>query len=156
MGYVLPAHIYDLVHKGFKDEKQADILLRVVELSFSEIEREVKEEFQEQKEVVKSAVYNELRNELATKEFVRAEAAALRDEMHQEIGKLRDEMQQEIGKLRGEVMDLREEMHQEVSSIRSDIRVLDFQMKVLIALMILGMTLMNPNFVELLRQIFMK
>jgi len=57
----------------------------VIELSFSEIEREVKEEFQEQKEVVKSAVYNELRNELATKEFVRAEADALRDEMHREI-----------------------------------------------------------------------
>ncbi len=167
MGYVLPAHIYDLVRKEFGDEKKADVLLRVIELSFSEIEREVKEEFQEQKEVVKSAVYNELRNELATKEFVRAEATALRDEMHQEIGKLRgevislrEEMYQEIGKLQDEMHQeigkLRDEMHQEVSSIRSDIRVLDFQMKVLIALMILGMTLMNPNFVELLRQIFVR
>ncbi len=171
MAYILPAHIYELVHKEFRDEKKADALLRAIELSFSEIERELRGEIEEKKEVLKSAVYNELRNELATKEFVRAENAILRDEIHQEISQLREEMNREISQLREEmhqeinqlreemyqeINQLREEMYREVSSLRLDIRVLDFQMKVLIGLVILGMSLMNPTFIELMRQIFIR
>jgi hypothetical protein len=46
--------------------------------------------------------------ELATKEFVRAEIAGLRAELHKEMGGLRGELRKEMG-------DLRAELHKELN-----------------------------------------
>ena len=53
--------------------------------------------------------------ELATKEFVRAEIAGLRAELHQEMGGLRMD-------LRGEMAELRADLRGEMTELRADLR----------------------------------
>jgi hypothetical protein len=64
-------------------------------------------------------------DELVTKQFLRAELAELRTELHDEIGSLRTELHDEIGSLRTELHDeigaLRTELHQHVGSLRTEI-----------------------------------
>jgi len=76
----------------------------------------------EQKVIVKAELKDELRKELVTKE-----------EFFGEIGKLRQEIETIRQELKGEIRELR------------------IYMKFLIILMIIGFTLFNPNFFELLK-----
>ena len=68
-------------------------------------------------------MYNELRTELATKEFVRAE----------------------INGVRAEIASVREEL----AELRAEIKHINFQLKLLIGFAIFGLTLFNPSFVKL-------
>lgn len=75
------------------------------------------------KEAIKSEMYNELRAEMATKEFVRAEINQLRSEFH----------------------ELRSEFHE----LRSEIKQYALLLKVLMGIAVFGLTLFNPAFVKL-------
>ncbi len=53
-------------------------------------------------------------DELVTRQYLRAELAELRTELHYEIGSLRSELHHEIG-------SLRTELHHEIGSLRTEI-----------------------------------
>ncbi len=71
-------------------------------------------------DAIKSELYNELRAELATKEFVRAEI---------------------------------NEVRAEISELRAEVKQLGVWLKVLIGLIVFGLTLFNPAFVKLVELI---
>ena len=85
MAYSLPRDVFLLLESAFnQDRDKAEIFAKAIESSIQAID----EKANENKQVVKAELYNELRNELATKEFVRAEIAEIRAEiaeLHAEV-----------------------------------------------------------------------
>jgi predicted solute-binding protein len=82
MQYTLPRNIFDeLVKNVGKDnaEKFANAIEKFLEI----IKKESEKEIIQQKESLKAELYNELRNELATKEFVRAEINEIKAEINE-------------------------------------------------------------------------
>jgi parvulin-like peptidyl-prolyl isomerase len=81
----------------------------------------------EKKQQLKAELYDSLRSELATKEFVRAEISEVRSEIS--------------------------EVRSEISEVRSEQKNTQTLLKVIIGLMIFALTLANPAFIELLKSI---
>lgn len=131
MAYSLPREAFALLETAFNhDREKAEIFARAIEESIRHIETQADERIGTKTEALKSGLYNELRTELATKEFVRAEGNALRAEFQ--------ELRAEFQKLRAEYQEL-----------RVDIRQNALLLKVLIGIAVFGLTLFNPSFVKL-------
>ena len=81
MSYSLPRDVFILLESAFnQDREKAEIFAKAIEESIRAIEEKADERIVAKKETFKSELYNELRSELATKEFVRAEINQLRSE----------------------------------------------------------------------------
>ena len=128
MAYLLPRDAYLLLEEAFNNDRaKAEVFAHAIETSISAIQDKASEHIVDKKDSLKSELYNELRSELATKEFVRAEINGLRDEIHQDMGNLRTD----------------------VTQLRGEIKQMALQLKILIGLAIFGLTLFNPAFVKL-------
>ena len=78
MAYSLPHDVFVLLETAFnQDHEKAGVFAKAIEGSIQSIETQANEQLIHKKEVLKSELYNELRTELATKEFVRAEISQL-------------------------------------------------------------------------------
>ena len=89
--------------------------------------KEVEKDIIQKKDNLKAEIYNELRNELATKEFVRAEINEVRAEIN--------------------------EVKAEINEVRSEIQKNNLLLKILIGISIFALTIFNPNFVTLIEKI---
>ncbi|MFZ2452092.1 MAG: hypothetical protein WAW36_16375 [Methylovulum miyakonense] len=139
MAYSLPRDAFLLLEEAFNhDRPKAEVFAHAIEASITAIQDKANEYIVDKKEAIKSELYNELRTELATKEFVRAEINGLRAEIKQDINDLRTELKQNINDLRIELNDL-----------RTDVKQTALLLKILIGLTIFGLTLFNPAFVKL-------
>ncbi len=98
-------------------------MLRLIEGSIQSIETQANEHAERNKGDLKSELYNDLRSELVTKEFVWAEI---------------NEVRTEIADVRSEIAELRAEMKQNA-----------LLLKILIGIAVFGLTLFNPAFVKL-------
>lgn len=84
MAYSLPREAFALLETAFNhDREKAEIFARAIEESIRHIETQADERIGAKTETLKSGLYNELRTELATKEFVRAEINVLRAEFQE-------------------------------------------------------------------------
>jgi len=82
MSYSIPRDVFLLLETAFnQDREKAEIFARAIESSIQAIENQAEERITQRKETLKSELYNELRTELATKEFVRAEISEVRAEI---------------------------------------------------------------------------
>lgn len=124
MTYTLPRPIFDLLFEALGDKHKTEVFARAIESSIQAIDDKAVATIIEKKEQVKSELYNELRTELATKEFVRAE-----------------------------ISDVKACFHSEISEVRAEIKSMQTLMRVLIGLMVFGLTLANPAFIELIKSI---
>lgn len=77
---------------------------------------------------LKREVMDDLRDELASRDFVRAEISDLRTELKQDIADLRTELKKDMANVRAETTDLRTEManlrtelKQDISDVRAEI-----------------------------------
>jgi len=89
MHFSLPRELYEeLVNSVGKESanKFAQAIEKFLEIIYENSQKEIVEK----KEYIKAELYNELRNELATKEFVRAEI----NEVRTEINEVRAEIKQ--------------------------------------------------------------
>ena len=129
IGYTIPNDLFEeLSDKIGKDG--AKKISKVIEDILSFIIQESKKEIDEKKENIKAQLYNELRNELATKEFVRAE----------------------INEVRAEINEVRAE----INEVRAEIKQNNLLLKVLIGISLFALTIFNPNFITLIEKIFSK
>ncbi|MDF1582436.1 MAG: hypothetical protein P1P78_03915 [Methyloprofundus sp.] len=91
MAYSLPRDVFLLLEVAFnQDREKAEVFAKAIESSIQSIETQTNEHVERNKGVLKSELYNDLRSELATKEFVRAEI----NEVRTEIAELRADMKQ--------------------------------------------------------------
>jgi hypothetical protein len=121
MAYSLPRDVFLLLEAAFnQDRDKAEIFAKAIENSIRAIEEKADERIVDKKDAIKSELYNELRAELATKEFVRAEI---------------------------------NEVRAEISELRAEVKQLGVWLKVLIGLIVFGLTLFNPAFVKLVELI---
>ena len=91
MSYSIPRDVFLLLEAAFNnDREKAEVFAKAIEGSIQAIEKQADERITHKKKMLKSELYNELRAELATKEFVRAE----------------------IGEVRAEISDVRAELKQ--------------------------------------------
>lgn len=82
MAYSLPHDVFVLLDTAFnQDHEKAGVFAKAIEASIQSIETQANEQIIHKKEILKSELYNELRSELATKEFVRAEINEVRTEI---------------------------------------------------------------------------
>jgi len=82
MAYSLPHDVFVLLETAFnQDHEKAGVFAKAIEGSIQSIETQANEQLIHKKEVLKSELYNELRTELATKEFVRAEISEVKAEI---------------------------------------------------------------------------
>ena len=124
MSYSIPRDVFLLLEAAFnQDREKAEIFAKAIEGSIQAIENQADERITHKKEALKSELYNELRTELATKEFVRAEIS---------------EVRAEISEVRAEIRVVREELKHNA-----------LLLKILIGIAIFGLTLFNPAFVKL-------
>lgn len=128
MSYSIPRDVFLLLEAAFnQDREKAEIFARAIESSIQAIENQAEERITQKKETLKSELYNDLRTELATKEFVRAE----------------------INEVRAEISEVRTE----ISQLRAEIKHNALLLKVLIGIAVFGLTLFNPAFVKLVELI---
>jgi outer membrane protein TolC len=127
MIYTLPRPIYDLLLEALGDKQKTDVFARAIESSIQAIDDKAVESILEKKHQLKNELYDSLRNELATKEFVRAE----------------------ISEVRAEISEVRAE----ISEVRAEQKNMQTLLKVIIGLMIFGLTLANPAFVDLMKSL---
>ena len=127
MTYTLPRNIFDLLLEAIGDKQKTEVFARAIESSIQAIDDKAVESITEKKHQLKAELYNDLRSELATKEFVRAE----------------------ISEVRAEISEVRTE----ISEVRAEIKAMQTWMKVLVGLMVFGLTLANPGFIELIKSI---
>ncbi|MEI7995150.1 MAG: hypothetical protein WCH01_09645 [Methylococcaceae bacterium] len=91
MAYSIPHDVFVLLEAAFnQDREKAEVFAKAIESSIQAIENQADERITHKKEALKAELYNELRAELATKEFVRAEIG----EVRVEIGEVRAELKQ--------------------------------------------------------------
>ncbi len=88
MNYTLSRELFDELVKKLGKEG-AEKFANAIELFLEIIHKEADKEIIQKKEELKAQLYNDLRNELATKEFVRAEI----NEVRAEINEVRAEIQ---------------------------------------------------------------
>ena len=127
MTYTLPRPIFDLLLEALGDKQKTEVFARAIESSIQAIDDKAVESITEKKHQLKSELYNDLRSELATKEFVRAE----------------------ISEVRAEISEVRAE----ISEVRGEMKNMQTLMKVLIGLMVFGLTFANPAFIELIKSV---
>lgn len=78
MAYSLPHDLYLLLESALnQDREKTDVVARAIESSI----RAIDDKADDKKQVIKAELYNDLRNELATKEFVRAEINEVKAEI---------------------------------------------------------------------------
>ncbi len=70
---------------------------------------------------LKQEAIKDIRGNIATNDFVRAEIAELRSELKQDIAEVRNEMLDLKAELKQDIADLREEVHAELSKMDSKI-----------------------------------
>ena len=109
------------------DKQKTEVFARAIESSIQAIDDKAVESITEKKQQLKAELYNDLRSELATKEFVRAEISEVRTEIS--------------------------EVRAEISEVRAEMRNMQTLMKVLIGLMVFGLTFANPAFIELIKSV---
>ena len=135
MSYSIPRDVFLLLEAAFNnDREKAEVFAKAIEGSIQAIENQADERITHKKETLKSELYNELRAELATKEFVRAEI---------------NEVRAEISGVRAEISDVRAE----ISEVRADLKQNSLLLKILIGIAVFGLTLFNPAFVKLVELI---
>ena len=84
MSYSIPRNVFLLLETAFnQDREKAKVFAKAIEGSIQAIENNADEHIIPKKDVLKAELYNELRTELATKEFVRAEINVLHGELKQ-------------------------------------------------------------------------
>jgi hypothetical protein len=131
MSYSIPRDVFLLLEAAFNnDREKAEVFAKAIEGSIQAIENQADERITHKKETLKSELYNELRAELATKEFVRAEI---------------NEVRAEISKVRVEISEVRSE----ISAVRVELKQNVLLLKILIGIAVFGLTLFNPAFVKL-------
>ncbi len=80
MSYSIPHDVFLLLEAAFNhDREKAEVFAKAIEGSIQVIENQADERITHKKEALKSELYNEL----ATKEFVRAEIGEVRAELKQ-------------------------------------------------------------------------
>jgi len=126
MHYTVPRELFEDLVKNVGKES-AEKFVNAIERFLEAIQKESQKEISEKKETLKAELYNELRSELATKEFVRAE----------------------INEVRAEINEVRAE----INEVRSEIKQNNLLLKVLIGISIFALTIFNPNFVILIEKI---
>jgi len=127
MHYTLPRELFDELVKNIGKES-ATKLANAIEKFLEIIQNESNKIIIEKKENIKAELYNELRNELATKEFVRAE----------------------INEIKVEISEVRSE----INEVRAEIKQNNLLLKVLIGISIFALTIFNPSFLNLIEKIF--
>ena len=91
MAYSIPRDVFVLLEAAFnQDREKAEVFAKAIESSIQAIESQADERITHKKEALKAELYNELRTELATKEFVRAEI----NEVRAELSEIRAELKQ--------------------------------------------------------------
>ena len=124
MSYSIPRDVFLLLEEAFNhDREKAEVFAKAIEGSIQAIENQAEERITHKKETLKSELYNELRAELATKEFVRAE----------------------ISEVRAEISSVRAE----IGEVRSELKQTTLLLKILIGITVFGLTLFNPAFIKL-------
>jgi len=88
MNYTIPRDLFDELIKNIGKES-AEKFANAFEKFLNVFAKKVEENIDQKKESLKAELYNELRSELATKEFVRAEI----NEVRAEINEVRAEIQ---------------------------------------------------------------
>ena len=150
MAYSLPHDLFILLEEAFnQDRNKAQVFGKAIESSIQAIEREAEQLITDRKEILKSELYNELRTELATKEFVRAEINEVKEVLRAEINEVKEVLRVEINEIK---VSLKAEINQlrlEVATLRSELKQVTLLLKVLIGLTVFGLTLFNPAFVKL-------
>jgi uncharacterized coiled-coil DUF342 family protein len=131
MAYSIPRDVFVLLEAAFnQDREKAEVFAKAIEGSIQAIESQADERITHKKEALKAELYNELRTELATKEFVRAEINGVRAE---------------ISEVRAEISQVRAEISQICAELKQNALLL----KILIGIAVFGLTLFNPAFVKL-------
>jgi len=154
--YTIPNDIYmTLVAKI--GEEEAKKLAEGIELFLKIIVDEAKRITTEQRESLKAEVYNELRKELASEEFVEAKINDVRAEIAEvraEIAEVRTEIAEVKAELELKIESVKNELELKIENLSAEVKQNGLLLKVLIGISIFGMTLMNPNFAKLIEKIF--
>ena len=69
---------------------------------------------------LKELAIKDIKGEIATNDFVRAEIAELKTELKQDITDLRAELKQDNAKIRNEMAELRAELKQDIADLRAE------------------------------------
>ena len=71
---------------------------------------------------LKQEAIKDIRSNIATNDFVRAEIAELRSELKQDIAELREEVHAELSKMDSKIMQFRAELKQDNANLKAELK----------------------------------
>ena len=122
MTYTVPRPLYEVLAENLKDRKAADDFARSIEEAVLEISRMAEKETIEKTSVIKMEIKEDLAKTLVTRELFETEMENIDHRFHS----MQDHM------------DLR-------------FKHMDFKFNILIGISLLGFTLLNPAFIDLIK-----
>ncbi len=148
MAYALDRTLYDTILDVMDNDKaKADKYARVIEVVVDGIREEAKREILDTKLLSKVEIKEDLKTELATNENLlltehrlQAQMAAIEQRLEAKIHDIEHSLEAKI-----HALELK------ITEISNEVKVLKAYLRFLIVLVIIGMTLMNPNLAEVIR-----
>jgi len=169
MTYTVPRPLYEVLAENLKDRKAADAFARSIEDAVDEISKMAEKETIEKMSVSKMEIKENLVNTLVTRElfeekftsqnsWINERFQSMQEQMNMRFQSMQEQMDMRFQSMQ-EQMDMRFQSMQEQMDMRFkqvDMRFkhMDFKFNILIGISLLGFTLLNPEFIGLIKMFF--
>ena len=140
MTYTVPRPLYEVLAENLKDRKAADAFARSIEEAVQEISRMAEKETIEKMSVTKMEIKQDLTNTLVTRELFEEKFTSQNSWINERFQSMQEQM------------DMRFQSMQEQMDLR--FKHMDFKFNILIGISLLGFTLLNPEFISLIKMFF--
>jgi len=158
MTYTVPRPLYEVLAENLKDRKAADAFARSIEDAVDEISKMAEKETIEKMSVSKMEIKENLVNTLVTRELFEEKFTSQNSWINERFQSMQEQMNMRFQSMQ-EQMDMRFQSMQEQMDMRFkqvDMRFkhMDFKFNILIGISLLGFTLLNPEFIGLIKMFF--
>jgi len=151
MTYTVPRPLYEVLAENLKDRKAADAFARSIEEAVQEISRMAEKETIEKMSVTKMEIKEDLANTLVTRELFEEKFTSQNSWINERFQSMQEQMDMRFQSMQ-EQMDMRFQSMQEQMDLR--FKHMDFKFNILIGISLVGFTLLNPEFISLIKMFF--
>lgn len=157
MNYTIPRSVYVALEKGFGSKQTVDEFSQSIEIYLTAINTEVLDQYDKTRAQRKYELRDELSKELASKADLHLVQVALKADIDLVKSELKTDMELVRSELKADMELLRSELKADMEAVSSDLEhKIDKNnqlLRILIGLVLFGMTLFNPPFLELIKTI---
>ena len=147
MTYTVPRPLYEVLAENLKDRKAADAFARSIEDAVDEISKMAEKETIEKMSVSKMEIKEDLANTLVTRELFEEKFTSQNSWINERFQSMQEQMNMRF-------QSMQEQMDMRFKQVDLRFKHIDFKFNILIGISLLGFTLLNPEFIGLIKMFF--